>query len=122
MIGALAIAKRPAWVAAICAFCLLGCGKKQSPPSSPSSQPKSDPAPAAQNAVPAPAPPATAAAAPAESYDAVVTARSIDYFKGQIDRKNWDQARRALAQIEGRSLTPAQRQYVDSLKAQLPPK
>jgi len=51
-----------------------------------------------------------------------VTARSIDYLKGQVARKNWPQAREALTTVEARSLTPAQRQYVDSLKAQIPAK
>ena len=118
MISGLATAKRLPHFLAICAAaCLLGCGKKQ-PPQGPSSQP-AQPQPSAAAPAP-PNPTAATPAAPAASYDATVTARSIDYFKGQIARKNWAQARQALIQIEGRPLTPEQRQYVDSLKAQLP--
>jgi len=106
---------------ALCAFVsVVGCKKQTS--QSPSSQPKAEPPAAAANSAPAPANPSATPAAPADSPDALVTARSIDYLKGQIARKNWDQARLALSQLESRSLTPAQRQYVDSLKAQVPQK
>ena len=101
---------------------LIGCGKKKesqqpSQTTSPAAPSQSDPA----GAVPAPAgsapPPA---ASPTDSYDAVVTARSIDYLQGRVARKDWPQAREALKQVQGRSLTPEQRRYVDSLKAQIP--
>ncbi len=98
--------------------CMAGCGKKETKPQASS---QSQPSSAAPDPAKSPAP-ATAPAAPANTYEAQVTARSIDYFKGQIAQKNWAQARQALATVEARQLTPAQRQQVDSLKAQLPPK
>jgi hypothetical protein len=95
---------------------LFGCGKKKEMPQS--SQTNSPAAPsqsAPAQAVPAPPP------ASGNSYDAVVTARSIDYLQGQVARKNWPRAREALKQVQGRTLSPEQRSYVDSLKAQIPP-
>jgi hypothetical protein len=106
----------------ICAtIYLLGCGKKETSQTSTSQSGQPQPTSAAPISPNTPsAPPATAAAAPRDSYEAQVTARSIDYFKGQVARKNWPQARQALAAVEARSLTPGQRQYVDSLKTQIP--
>jgi hypothetical protein len=94
-----------------------GCKKKETP-----AQAASPDATNAQPAANAQAPnqPAPAPAASTETYDAVVTARSIDYLRGQVTRKDWAQARIALKQVEGRPLTPQQRQYVDSLKSQIP--
>ena len=102
---------------------LLGCRKSETKPqTSPAAGETQARSPA--SALPAPAPPPPpppgAPAAPT-SYEAAVTARSIDYLKGTIDRKNWSGAQRALTQVESRHLTPEQRQYVDSLKAQIPP-
>jgi len=98
---------------------LVGCGKKET---NSQIQPQSAPPQAASTAPASPAPtsPSAPAGAP-DSYEAAVTARSIDYLKGQIARKDWPKARRALGQVESRPLTPEQRQYVNSLKAQLPP-
>jgi hypothetical protein len=101
----------------------LGCKKKETnsqfpPPSAPPQAASTAPA------SPDPNPPSTAAPAPPaapDSYESAVTARSIDYLKGQIARKDWPKAQRALGQVESRPLTPEQRQYVNSLKAQLPP-
>ena len=99
------------------AVCLCGCGKKEAPKtSSAPPQPTS-----AEPAAPNPPAAASAPAAPVASYDTQVMARSIDYLKTQVARKNWEQARQALTMVESRPLTPAQRQYVDSLKAQMPP-
>ena len=104
------------------AACLLGCGKKQpAANASPPAQPNASALSSAPNSpVALPAASATPAV-PAASPDAQVTARSLDYLKGQIARKNWGQARLALSQLEARPLTPQQRQYMDSLKAQMPP-
>jgi len=102
---------------------LVGCAKKET---NSQIQPQSAPPQAASTAPASPAPtsPSTPVPAPTgapDSYEAAVTARSIDYLKGQIARKDWPKARRALGQVESRPLTPEQRQYVNSLKAQLPP-
>jgi hypothetical protein len=105
------------------AICLLGCRKKETNPQTSSQSPPAQAA-STPSAAPAPVPPSSPEAAPPaapDSYEAAVTARSIDHLKGQIVRKDWPKAQRALSQVESRPLTPQQRQYVDSLKAQLPP-
>src|SRR3954463_10017638 len=100
---------------------LLGCRKHETKPQT------STPPVEIQAGSPASAPPAPATAsspgAPAapDTYEAIVTARSIDYLKGTVDRKNWPRAQRPLTQVETRHLSPEQRQYVNSLKAQIPP-
>lgn len=108
-------------LAAVLAIVLNGCGKKEGPP---------PPAPSAQETQTQAVPPANApqqTAAPQQqqpaptTYDAALTARSIDYLRGQIVQKDWSQARAALKQVESRPLSPEQRQYVDKLKAQIPP-
>ena len=98
---------------------LISCGKKKETQSSQTNSPAAPSQPAPAAAAPAPAAPAPPPAA-ADSYDAVVTARSIDFLQGRVARKDWPQAREALKQVQGRSLTPEQRSYVDSLKAQIP--
>jgi hypothetical protein len=98
---------------------LSGCGKKEAPAPS-----QATPQPGQTEQVPDPRTATQAVAAPQaapQTYDATVTVRSIDYLKGQVARKNWPQVRAALKQLEGKSLTPEQRQYVDSVKAQIPP-
>src|SRR5436190_15665299 len=97
----------------------MGCGKKAAPQSSQTNaaavQPQTAPAPVPATTAPSPA------ANQANSYDAEVTARSIDYLQSQVARKNWPQARLALKHVEERSLTSEQRGHVDSLKAQITP-
>src|SRR5215471_10817149 len=96
---------------------LIDCGKKKE------AQQSSPPTSAAVSSPPTP----TAAAAPAaettappsapnsdDSYDAVVTIRSIDYLQGLVIRKNWARAREALKQVQTRSLNAEQKRYVDS--------
>jgi hypothetical protein len=107
---------------AVMLACLSGCGKKETPAAQAATAQKSAPdaapppqAPPQQTAASAQPPPPAA-----QTYDAVVVARSIDYFRGQVTHKNWEQARAALKQVEGYQLTPEQRQYVDGLKAQIP--
>jgi len=100
---------------------LGGCGKKEAPAPSQTAQPgQTEQAPDPQVATPSAPAPEAATPSP-RTYEATVTVRSIDYLKGQATRKNWPQVRLALKQIEGKSLTPEQRQYVDSIKAQIPP-
>ena len=120
----------PLLMSRVCTVCLAlvllacagGCGKKEKPAQAQSTsaqKSETDTAPppqAPQQATTSGQPPPPAA----QTYDAVVVARSIDYFRGQVAHKNWDQARSALKQVEGYQLTPEQRQYVDSLKAQIP--
>src|SRR5215467_5257672 len=103
---------------------LTDCGKKKEAqqPSKPTSAAEASPptptagaAPVAETTAPPPPPNST------DSYDAVVTVRSIDYLQGLVARKNWARARAALKQVQTRSLTPEQQRYVDSLKGQIPP-
>ena len=96
-----------------------GCGKKAaSPQQTPAPQNAQQDAPPATAPQQAAAPPA--ASAPPETYDATVTVRTIDYLRGQVAQKNWASAREALKRVEERPLSPQQRQYVDTLKAQIP--
>ena len=50
-----------------------------------------------------------------------VSQRSIDYLQGLIQRKQYPQARQALANLESQQLTPSQQQTVQKLKSQIPP-
>ena len=102
---------------------LADCGKKKE--AQPPSQPTSAGVPSQPTPTAAAAPVETAAPPPppnsTDSYEAVVTVRSIDYLQGLVARKNWARARAALKQVQTRSLTPEQQRYVDSLKGQIPP-
>jgi outer membrane PBP1 activator LpoA protein len=52
--------------------------------------------------------------------DAALVQRSIDYLEGLVNRQEFDQARQMLKQIETKTLTPAQQQKVNALKAKIP--
>jgi hypothetical protein len=53
--------------------------------------------------------------------DTVVNDRSIAYLRAVVARKDYPRAREALKMFEGRTLSPAQQQALDQLKAQIPP-
>jgi hypothetical protein len=53
--------------------------------------------------------------------DTVVNDRSIAYLRSLVARKDYNRARQSLKMFEGRTLTPAQQQALDQLKAQIPP-
>ena len=91
-------------------FACVSCGKKASDGTAPKSRAES-----------APATPGKADSPVPSEAEAIITQRTIDYAKGLITRKEHQQAREALRQLEARPLTPAQRKAVDDLKAQIPP-
>ncbi|SRR6266436_6428835 len=101
---------------------LIGCGKKKetqqpSPSNSPAASPESAPAAGA----PAPRlPPPPPEPSPTESNDAMVTYHTILHLRSVVSRKDWPHAAEAVKLVEARTLTPEQRRYVDSLKAQIP--
>jgi hypothetical protein len=101
--------KRLLTIFGVCAllFACLSCGKKESGAPTPPSNAESGTGKAESPA-------------PSEA-EAIITQRSIDYAKGLVGRKEYQQAREALQQIEARPLTAAQRKAVDDLKAQIPP-
>jgi hypothetical protein len=90
------------------AVLLIGCGKKEA--NTKTVQPQEAQADAGDASQPRP-----------PTYDEEVTQRSIAFLKTQVARKNWAMARKALEQLEKRSLTPQQQQEVDGLKALVPP-
>ena len=101
---------------------VVGCSKKETPPpqadTSASTAPAQVSTPPTHQPAPAPPPPP---AAPAQDIDTVVNDRSIAYLRGLVARKDYTRARQSLKMFEGRTLTPAQQQALDQLKAQIPP-
>ena len=86
---------------------VVGCGKKEE--TAPALPKPADASPAGGET----------AATPSQQ-DVVIAERSIEYIKGRLDQKDNQAARDALAQLEPKPMTPAQRQRVAALKAQLP--
>lgn len=67
-------------------------------------------------------PPGTGTQTPAPNEaEIVATHRLLDYLENLLQRKEFEQARRAIAELESRPMTPAQRQKLQQLKGQLPP-
>lgn len=67
-------------------------------------------------------PPEAIETVPAQPTEADIMAaqRTLDFVQGLLARKEYEQARQALAELQGRPMSPAQRQLVEHLKAQLP--
>ncbi len=53
--------------------------------------------------------------------NAVVADRGLTYLQSLVARKDYAHAREALKMFDGYTLTPAQQQTLDQLKAQIPP-
>jgi hypothetical protein len=88
----------------------FGCGKNdESSPSATATTSATNPSAATAPAAP-----------PPSEADIMISNRSLDYVEGLIERKEFQKAREALALAETRSLTAAQRQRANSLKAKIP--
>ncbi|MEJ5238322.1 MAG: hypothetical protein WHT82_08175 [Limisphaera sp.] len=85
---------------------LAACRRESTPP--PASE--TTPAPASETQTPT-----------LSEADIVSNHRLLDYLENLMQRKEFDQARRAISELESRPMTPAQRQRLQQLKAQLPP-
>ncbi|GIX49914.1 MAG: hypothetical protein KatS3mg132_108 [Limisphaera sp.] len=104
--------RRCPWVPALIAVAALalGCNRESPPPPAPEP-------PAGTNTAPTSPQPS----APVSEADAVAVQRLLDFLQSLVQRGQFDQARRAVAELENRPLTPDQRQRLQQLKAQLPP-
>lgn len=105
--------RRCPWAPALIAVAVLalGCNRASPPPPTPEPPAGTDTAPAAP----------TQPSDTVSEADAVAAQRLLDFLQSLVQRGQFDQARRAVAELENRPLTPDQRQRLQQLKAQVPP-
>jgi len=89
---------------------IFGCNRESPPPPAPTP-------PSGTETAPAPAQPTEMVS----EADAVAAQRLLDFLQSLVQRGQFNQARRAVAELENRPLTPDQRQRLQQLKAQVPP-